>query len=102
MSAFIHRFLETKYAVLRAAASAGGSTKAALTCGFLKSFHIAFPEPDEQAEIVAMLDPVDAKVAAAQGKLNTLNELFRTLLHQLMTAQLRVTDLDLSDLPDRA
>jgi len=32
----------------------------------------------------------------AQTKRRMLNELFRSLLHQLMTAQIRVRDLDLS------
>jgi hypothetical protein len=32
------------------------------------------------------------------SKRDSLQELFRTLLHQLMTAQLRVDNVDLSDL----
>jgi hypothetical protein len=36
-----------------------------------------------------------------QQQLAVLQTLFRTLLHQLMTAQIRVRDLDLSALDER-
>jgi type I restriction enzyme S subunit len=56
------------------------------------------PHKEERREIVAALDAVSKKIEVAQEKNRLLNELFRTLLHQLMTAQIRVHDLDLSEL----
>lgn len=50
---------------------------------------------DEQREIAAAISSVDSKMTCHQRKYATLSELFRTLLHQLMTAQIRVNDLDL-------
>lgn len=40
-----------------------------------------------------MLRCVDRKIAIHERKRMTFQELFRTLLHQLMTGEIRVTDL---------
>jgi type I restriction enzyme S subunit len=65
----------------------------------LKGFIIPLPKTlEEQDEIVKMLDYCDYKIAVQRQKYNILNDLFRTLLHQLMTAQIRVNDLNLSAL----
>ena len=50
---------------------------------------------DEQREIAAVISSVDSKMTCHRRKYATLSELFRTLLHQLMTAQIRVDNLDL-------
>ncbi|OIP92132.1 MAG: hypothetical protein COS57_00195 [Syntrophobacterales bacterium CG03_land_8_20_14_0_80_58_14] len=54
------------------------------------------PKEDEQQEIVMALNAVSSKLKILQAKHAVITTLFRTLLHQLMTAQLRVHDLDLS------
>jgi len=54
------------------------------------------PKEDEQQEIVMALNAVSSKLKILQAKHDVITTLFRTLLHQLMTAQLRVHDLDLS------
>jgi type I restriction enzyme S subunit len=51
---------------------------------------------DEQREIAGAISSVDNKTSYHQQKHAILSELFRTLLHQLMTAQIRVHDLDLT------
>lgn len=56
------------------------------------------PKRDEQVEIADALNLVDDTLATHQRKLEGLQEMFKTLLHQLMTAQLRVNDLDLDAL----
>jgi type I restriction enzyme, S subunit len=62
----------------------------------LKGFPVLIPTLTEQEEIVQMLGAVNAKLAHHVRKKQSLSDLFRTLLHQLMTAQIRVHDLDLS------
>ncbi len=57
------------------------------------------PKRDEQDEIASTLDCVQAKIQMAQRKHASLNDLFRTLLHQLMTGQVRVNE-DLTGLRD--
>ncbi len=56
------------------------------------------PGEEERREIVGALDAVGRKLEVLQAKRRLLEDLFRTLLHQLMTAQIRVHRLDLSEL----
>lgn len=97
---FIRLFLETRYEELRAIAQGGGSTKGALTCGFLKSYCVPLPrgsekDRSEQDEVVRILMAIEEKIRIHSRKAETLQELFRTLLHQLMTGEIRVADLDI-------
>ncbi len=97
---FIRLFLETRYEELRAIAQGGGSTKGALTCGFLKSYCVPLPrgsekDRSEQDEVVRILMAIEEKIRIHLRKAETLQELFRTLLHQLMTGEIRVADLDI-------
>jgi type I restriction enzyme, S subunit len=62
-----------------------------------KDILIGVPERAEQTEIASVLETVERKQTGREGKHAALTALFRTLLHQLMTAQLRVHDLDLSE-----
>lgn len=96
---FVRGYLETQYDYLRQVASGGGSTKGALTCAFLKDLSLPLPTTlDEQHEIVTILDALDRKIALHRQKRAVLEELFRSLLHKLMTGEIRVADLDLSAL----
>jgi type I restriction enzyme S subunit len=68
----------------------------------LKAFPVLVPMPEEQTEIVDILKLLDRRGAIAADTLSAMRSLFRTLLHQLMTAQIRVHDLDLSALEEAA
>lgn len=61
----------------------------------LKAFPTLVPDLDEQRDITAALAILDRKLAHHQQKRTALNDLFQTTLHQLMTAQTRVADLDI-------
>lgn len=65
---------------------------------------LKIPSPcyEEQREIANAIGVVDSKLALYRCKHTALNDLFGTLLHQLMTAQIRVYDLDLSFLEQEA
>ena len=96
-SSFVRGYLETQYDLFRQVGAGGGSTKGALTCAFLRSFPIPLPSVlDEQREIVAILDAIDRKIDLHRRKRAVLDDLFKTLLHKLMTGEIRVDDLDLS------
>ncbi len=73
-----------------------------MNAALIRGFPLAFPKPEEQSEIVTALSSVDSKLAHHRRKHATLSALFRTLLHQLMTAQLRVHDLELDGILGRA
>lgn len=65
----------------------------------LKSFPVPVPPTlDEQREIVAILDGIDRKIDLHRRKRAVLDDLFKALLHKLMTGEIRVADLDLSAL----
>lgn len=63
----------------------------------LKAFPVLIPPTlDEQREIVEILDAIDRKISLHQRKRAVLEDLFKALLHKLMTGEIRVADLDLS------
>ena len=98
LSEFVLWFMQTRYEHLRSISQAGGSTKGALTCGYLKTYLIPAPSLGEQREIADVFAALDKKEKVQERKHVALTHLFRTLLHQLMTAQIRVNNLDLSEL----
>ena len=59
---------------------------------------VLFPLPaiDEQRDIVAVLDVIDRKINLHRRKRAVLEELFKALLHKLMTGESRVNELELS------
>lgn len=95
---FVRGYLETRYEYLRQVGSAGGSTKGALTCAFLRAMPVPFPSLEEQREISAVLSAIDRKIDLHKRKRAVLENLFKALLHKLMTGEVRVQDLDLSAL----
>lgn len=63
----------------------------------LRAFPVLLPPPEEQREIASLLATLDAKIAHHEARQGLLRELFRTLLHDLLTARRRVTTLALPD-----
>lgn len=59
---------------------------------------IPHPSPDEQRKIVTILDAIDRKIDLHLRKRAVLEELFKALLHKLMTGEIRVAELNLSAL----
>lgn len=57
------------------------------------------PTVEEQQEIVDVLDALDRKIDVDQRKRDVLDQLFKSLLHKLMTGEISANDLDLSALP---
>jgi type I restriction enzyme, S subunit len=90
---FLHQALSRNLERLRTL-SIGTSTKY-LTLGVLQNLPIPKPGYDEAKGIGDRLQIVDAKIEIVTRKKETLANLFRTLLFRLMTAQIRVNDLDL-------
>lgn len=52
-------------------------------------------EPEEQREIVNILQAIDRKIALHERKRASTQDLFQTLLYKLMTGEIRVADLDI-------
>ena len=92
-SVFVRSYLETKYDYLRQVAAGGGSTKGALTCGFLRNFPIPMPSLHEQREIVAILDSIEHKIDLNQRKSAALGDLFKVFMHMLIKGEIRLAKL---------
>jgi len=60
------------------------------------AIELSVPSREEQQEIADALDSVESKRIVAERKSAQLRDLFRTLLHELMTAKTRVHELDIS------
>ena len=54
---------------------------------------VYFPPKPEQEQIVGLLTGLDDKVDAAEVKKEVLQDLFKTMLHELMTGNIRTTGL---------
>ena len=52
------------------------------------------PTLDEQKEIAEMFIKLDNQISFDKKKKQTLSDLFKTLLHELMTGQRRLNEID--------
>lgn len=69
-----------------------------ITAPVLKSLRLPTPPTlDEQNKIVAILDAIDRKIDLHRRKRAVLDDLFKALLHKLMTGEISVSELDLSE-----
>ena len=66
-----------------------------INSGTLKTMLVPVPAIYEQEEIARALASIDSKSPITRAKLSALQDLFRTLLHELMTAKTRVHELEL-------
>ena len=70
-----------------------GTTMANLNTQILSRLPIPLPPLDEQREIARMLQAVDTRIAAEQARRAALEELFKSLLHALMSGRIRVPNI---------
>jgi type I restriction enzyme S subunit len=90
---FLNYYLQTQQADMDRLAPKG--TQKNINIQFLQPWPVKQPTVDEQRAIASVLATIDRKLAHHRAKRSALNDLFQTLLHQLMTAQVRVADLDI-------
>ncbi|MDA8337000.1 MAG: restriction endonuclease subunit S [Peptococcaceae bacterium] len=62
----------------------------------VEPIQIPLPTTGEQQQISGILDFVDKKLMTEEKRKSTLQSLFQTMLHLLMTAQVRVKDLEVT------
>jgi len=81
---FVLLYLQTQYQNLRQASRGGGTTKGALTCGYLEKYPIPVPRIHEQREILHIIFPLHRKLEVAESRKSTFKTLFTSMLHLLM------------------
>ncbi len=87
---FVLSFLQGRYEHLRQVSASGGSTRAALTCEFLRGYAIPRPSRREQIEIATALGSLSGRVRIEESRREGLAGLFSSVLRLLMGGQLRV------------
>ena len=90
---FLNYYLITQQPEMDRLAPKG--TQKNINIQFLKPWPILIPSLEEQAEIAEAISATDRKIGLARQKCSELRNLFRTLLHELMTATTRVHSLQL-------
>jgi type I restriction enzyme, S subunit len=93
---FLEYFLQTQQPEMDRMAPKG--TQKNINIQFLSPWPIPTPSLPEQRKIVEILDAIDRKIELHKKKKALLEELFTSLLHKLMTGEIRVDELDLSAL----
>ena len=71
-----------------------GASYPAVTDRMVKQQLVPVPSIDEQREIVAIFEAVDRKIDLHRRKRAVLDELFKALLHKLMTGEIGVRELN--------
>ena len=95
-SPFLNHYLnwnEAQSRLKKLASRAVGQSN--ISAGKLRTFRIPVPSLNEQREVVAILDAVDRKINLHRRKRAVLEELFKALLHGLMTGSIGVGELGL-------
>ncbi|MCG3110989.1 MAG: restriction endonuclease subunit S [Candidatus Manganitrophus sp. SB1] len=97
---FLYYFFNTADVRKHIAMTASGSKVRHTSPGKIRELKIALPSLDEQRQIVGVFQVADIKVELLRRKYAALTTLFRTLLHHLMTAQLRVKDFEIQNMEE--
>ena len=88
---YLHYYFNWDIAQIRLRTLASrGVSQSNISASKLKSFVIPLPPPDCQSEIVRALSGLDVKIQREENRKAALKELFRTMLHLLMTGKVRV------------
>jgi type I restriction enzyme S subunit len=88
--AFLAHLVHTRTFLEYAIATMTGVNHPRTSWKALQQLQVPVPPLPEQREIARILQAVDAKIVAEQARRAALEALFKTLLHLLMTAKLRV------------
>jgi type I restriction enzyme S subunit len=94
LTQFLYYFFEYSYERLRQLGH--GANQKNMSATLIRSFPLTLPSPNEQEEIAAALRVLDQKLTRHHKKLISNCALFRTLLHDLMTAKARVNNAALA------
>ena len=97
-SHYLSRFFNSDAAYIQVQARKIGLAQQHFNVGAVKNTQIPLPPRNQQDEIVAHLELIDSKQDIASSKRNALQDLFRTLLYELMTATTRVNEFELATL----
>ncbi len=93
-SEFLYQYLQMDDFIVRIEKLQRGASYPAVRDSDVKAMTIPFPKYSEQTSIGNYLKTLDQKKNLANSKKQTLTALFKTLLHELMTGQRRVHEIE--------
>jgi type I restriction enzyme S subunit len=88
---FLYYLME--WSAPRIKAKARSTTVSIVSKGNFKSVQLALPPDQEQSEMTSALTAVDGKILAEEGRRDALDQLLKSLLHELMTGRRRTRDI---------
>jgi type I restriction enzyme S subunit len=91
---YVYYFTNTSPYWSQINANKEGKLKKGVSASFLKTLKIPLPPIDEQKEVAHMLNAVDNKIEVEEKRKASLKELFNTMLHKLMTGEIRLKDVE--------
>jgi len=74
-----------------------GASYPAVTDSDIKKQKIVYPPLPTQQQIAEILSTVDSKIEQEENKKKALEELFKSMLHNLMSGKIRVKDIEVQD-----
>jgi len=89
-SLFLVYLMHTPFVLNHAIATTTGVNHPRTSWKALSQALVPLPPLDEQREIARILQTVDRKIEAEEARKEALDDLFRSLLHHLMTAKIRL------------
>ena len=90
---FIYYVVQRDQFVQQLAEIETGASYPAVTDRMVREQIVPVPSIEEQHEIVAILAAIDRKIDLHRRKRAVLDDLFKTLLHKLMTGEIQITNL---------
>lgn len=94
---FLREYLNSDIGRSRIQRIATGAVQKNISGTRLKAFRIPLPPVAEQRKIARLLRRANEKIQAEERRKAALEEIFRSMLHELMTGRLRTHNLELPD-----
>ncbi len=91
LSDYLSRYMNSPEGRRHVLLAQGGLAQQHFNVGAFKQMTIALPRKDEQADISRIGRLLDGNILSAEGKLSSVRSLFSSMLHLLMTGQVRMT-----------
>ena len=93
---FLYYLVQRAQFIRQLAGIEHGASYPAVTDRIVKEQLVPVPSLEEQRRIVTILDTIDRKIDLHRKKRAVLDDLFKALLHKLMTGEIRMSELDKS------
>jgi len=90
---YLYYYLKKNFQLLNSTTT--GLTIPHVNKTFFKNLLIPLPPLEEQKEIAHILSTVDRKIEIEQKKKELLKEFFKTMLHKLMSGEIRLRDVEI-------